>query len=269
VKVEIDTHGFTAFLNDLARLSGKSFTDVLIDQAGTVLDLCIKRSPDPFKDAKGGREGLRKKVAMRILKPGRYVDAGGTVLENGRVPRPLATGTLQTLTGTRGGQAGREWYIGTNPKGKRIILPQERLIGNAKFRQRQAGKMSIYHALEPEVQPAIDRIGSLAASWVSIADQIGAPLRRAPKWVQKVRRDIEDGEDSKVVISDVGAFVELVNTNKSLINRNDRYNGASILYGAVETRMKAFASDLSRGVFEDLKTRAQRYPGLFVAPDNG
>jgi len=90
----IDSHGFTAFIEDLARISGKEFLPVLIDQVGTVLDLCIARSPDPWKRL--GRSKVRNLVELRIQKPGRYIgDSGSLVNAENRVPHPVPTGTLQ------------------------------------------------------------------------------------------------------------------------------------------------------------------------------
>jgi hypothetical protein len=259
---EIDTHGFTLFLQDLARIAGKDFKEVLVDQAGAVLEICIKRSPNPWKSGEG-RADVKKKVALRIQKPGRYIGDGGSLVAENRVPRPVPTATLQTNTGTRGGEAGREWYVGRNRVGKRIYLPPDRMLGNEKFHRRQGIKFALYADAEPKVQEAVGAIGSVAASWVHLADKIGAPLRKAPKWIFKVRGRFNDGERSRVEISDARAFVELVNTNSMLIAK---YNGAAILQGAIDTRLKAFEHEIRNGVFEDLAFRAKRYPGLFTSP---
>lgn len=255
----LDSHGWNAFITDLARFSGKDFTTVLIDQAGQLLDLCIRRSPNPWKR---GKDKVQKLVELRIQKPGRYIgDSGSLVSSINRVPHPVPTATLQTSTGTRGGVEGREWYVGENRARKRIYLPPERMLGNEKFHRRQGIKFALYQAAAPKVLQAIESVGSVAASWVAIADMIGAPLRRAPAWVKKVRRMINDGQRSRIEVSDVATFVELVNTNSMLIAR---YNGAQILQGAMDTRLKAFGHELRTGVFADIANRAKRYPGLFT-----
>ena len=256
----LDTHGFTAFIADLARMGGKDFLPVLIDQTGTILDLCIARSPDPWK--KHGRSKVRNLVELRIQKPGRYIGDSGTLVSAiNRVPRPVPAGTLQTMTGTRGGAAGMEYYIGRNRKGKRIVLTAAHMLGNEKWHRRQEMKFAIYESNKPAVLKAIESIGSVKASWVALADMVGAPLRKSEKWVQKVRRQFNDGARSRIVIEDAATFIELVNTNTLLINK---YNGRAIMQGAIDTRLKAFQYDIQKGAFDDIKYRASRYPGIFT-----
>ena len=259
----LDTHGFTAFMEDLARMSGKDVIDVIIDQAGAVLDLCIQRSPDPWK---AGRKKVRESVEFRIQKPLRYIGDSGPLISSPTqpVPRPVPTGTLQTLTGQRQGKKGFEWYIGENRSGKRLYLPPDRMLGNAKFHLRQGIKFGLYQEAVPRVQQAIEAIGSVKASWVALADMIGAPLRKAPAWVKKVRSYFNDGARSRVQIDSVQAFVELVNTNAMLIQK---YNGAAILQGAIDTRMAAYTWELKKKVFENVELRAKRYPGIFTNPN--
>jgi hypothetical protein len=43
-----------------------------------------------------------------------------------------------------------------------------------------------------------------------------------------------------------------------------RLNGYGILKGAVGDRLKAFQIEMEKGVFNDLATRAKRYPGIFT-----
>jgi hypothetical protein len=259
----LDSHGFKAFIEDLARISGKDFVPVLIDQVGTVLDLCIARSPDPWKG--NSRSDVKKKVQFRVEKPGRYVGLDGSVVDStrNRVPRPLdGTPILQTLTGRRGGQEDREWYIGRDRAGKRVFIPEERLK-TTKYFLLAAQKFGIYQVLEPKAEAAIAAIGSIKKSWVDIADAVGAPLRKSPAWLKKVRSHRNDGERSRVQIDSVAAFVEVVNTNCQLIQQ---YNGGAILQGAMDTRLKAFLNDLKAGTFKDLEYRASRYPGIFTKP---
>jgi len=79
--------------------------------------------------------------------------------------------------------------------------------------------------------------------------------------VRKVRRLFNDGDRSRVVIDSAATFIDLVNTNTMLINK---YNGAAILQGAIDTRLKAFTNDLKHSVFENVEYRAKRYPGIFT-----
>lgn len=257
----LDTHGFDAFIEALVEMSGKPRQEVLLDQAGAVLDLCVQRSPGPSSLG----PALKKKVELRITKKGRYIGDSGTVVSaaENRVPRPIPYSTLQTLTGTRGGRAGREWYIGMSRNGKRLIIPGERMLGNEKFHRRQGMRDALFGQLEQQVKPALDAVGSLKASWVHIARKIGAPLRKVPAYLRKrAGGRYDDGQLSRVHVGSVEQFIEIVNTNPLLIGR---YNGAGILQGAIDTRLKAFAGDIRRDVFADITVRAQRYPGIFTS----
>ena len=255
----IDTHGFDAFIEALVAVSGKPRVDVLLDQAARVLEICIQRSPDPFE--KHSRTEVRKAVATRIQKPGRYINDSGTVVSarDNRVPRPIPYGTLQTLTVTRGGQRGGEWYIGQSRSGKRLIIHGSKMLGNEKFHRRQAMRDALFAETQPMVDRSVEAIGSLKASWYLIGRRIGAPLRKYPKWLAKVIPRKDDGAQSRTVIENTASFVELVNT--AIITR---YDGASILAGAVETRLKAFERAVKNDWFADLSYLAKNYPGLFT-----
>jgi hypothetical protein len=73
--------------------------------------------------------------------------------------------------------------------------------------------------------------------------------------------DIPNGFAKKLSSPD-GFFVELTNTNPILINRLD---GAGILSRAIQATINSFNDDVARGVFQDIKTRASRYKGIFVS----
>lgn len=259
----LETGNFREFIENLAARSGRSYLDVLRDQTGAVLDICIARSPNPWKQ---GRAKVRRAIELRIQKPGRYIGDSGTLVNDiGRVPRPTPDSTLQTTTGTRGAKGGAEfeWYVGRDRKGKRIFLPPDRMLGNEKFHRRQGIKYALYEMAQPKVMQAMETVGSVKASWVAIADEVGAPLRKAPKWVKKVRSkmQVNDGALSRVIIEDAATFIEVVNTNVMLINK---YNGGAILQGAIQTRMKAFEIEVKKGVFNDIAMLAKRYPGIFT-----
>lgn len=259
---ELDTRGFDAFIQGLTEISGKPREEVLGQQAGHVLSICITRSPGPKS---GNYKDAQFKAALRVMKPSRYVDEKGTLVPpNNRVGRPERP-FLQTLTGTRGGRLGHQWYVGTNRAGARVFIPQERIeSGNwAKGKRVRALQTSIAGGLEPKAQAAAKAVGALKKSWVQIAQRVNAPLKTAvPVYVRKSSTPFDDGARSRFVQQGATSFVELVNTNGALIRR---YNGAAILQGAIQQRLRAFQHDIKHDVFADITYRAARYPGIFVA----
>lgn len=259
--MQVDTGGLEAFIRDLSRMSGKDFLPVVVAVCGQILDLCIARSPKPYKGR--AKSEIQKSVRDRVQKPGRYIGEGGTLVDpiTKRAPRQMEdTPVLQTLTGSRGGERGREWYVGRNRAGTKIFLPQERMITN-RYRQLSGLKYATNQGLEPAAQAAVAAIGAVKASWLQIAAQINAPLKKYPGWLKQVRSPYDDGKQSHITIDSAAAFVDLVNTNGMLIRR---YDGGAILQGAVDTRLKAYGFELRTGVFNDIAMRAKRYPGIFI-----
>lgn len=254
----IDVDGFVAMCHELYRVSPKKLVPIMLDQAGTVLDLCIQRSP-PSSTKKKSVEEAKHSARLRIEKPARYMASHGTLVSNRRAPRTYSEPYLQTLTGTRGGQKGREWYV-TRRNGKPFYIPQEKLRGVA-YWTKAAKAFMLFEQLEPKVQRAWGSIGAMKKSWVQIADRIGATLRKNKGFVASVRSGFDDGGMSFIDVKDEEGFIEMVNTNMLLIAK---YDGARILQGAFDTREAAFVKEMQKGVFDDMAYRAKRYPGIFV-----
>jgi hypothetical protein len=252
---ELDLRQFNAIVRDLARISGADFKTALRVHTTKVLELCLKRTPGKTGNA------VREKARLRVEKPARYVDLAGTkVVPGPKVPRPMTTPFLQTLTGTRGGIAGGQWYVGRNRAGTRVVLHPTKMVGNAKFSAMQAIQSSLQQQLSPKAAEAVAAIGSLKKSWLQIADRLGLDLKVAG-FVRKARGRYDDGARSAWHTDGAAFFAECVNTNNQLVRR---YNAAAIVQGALQTRAKAFAIEMQKGVFDDVKTRAARYPGVFT-----
>jgi hypothetical protein len=256
VSLQIDTQGFDAFLRSLEAMSGKPRTQVLLDQTRVVLETCVKRSP-----GKGGKE-IENKARLRVLKPARYVDESGTLVPaNNRVPRRIEKPFLQTLTGTRGGQAGRQWYVSRDRKGQRRFLAGEWLERWAKFQRIGALRGGLLGKLDPRADRAALAVGSIKASWLDAGRKLGIEVK-APAFVRKARSAFHDGARSRSGTEGATSFVEIANTNSALIRL---YDGGSILAGAVQTRLAFFERAVRNDWFDDVKFRAKNFPGIFVS----
>lgn len=267
---EIDLRQFNAVVRDLSRISGADFKVVLRQQVARVLEICVKRSPG----IKGPAKAAREKVRLRVEKPARYIGRAGTLVSRGRAPRQMHEPVLQTLTGTRGGTAGAQYLVQRDRAGKPFWL---RFQGGASiaaspisqgnrdlFGALYGQHLALLAQLQGKADDAVAAMGSLRKSWLQIAEKLGLDLR-IPKgsFVRKARTGHDDGARSRWEQDGAQFFADCVNTNSLLIRR---YNAAAIVQGALQTRAKAFAIEMEKGVFDNVKTRASRYPGIFTTP---
>ena len=260
----IDTAGFTSMLRDLVQLSGTDFKAVMLNEVARVLEVCIRYSPGPDRLT----DDVRQKTRLRVLKPSRYVNAAGSLVPpGGKVPRPLETPFLQTMTGTRGSRmgAGGQWFADRNAAGRRVFLSPFWHLSNVRWatlQQMQSVHEALVAQLDPKAEASIAAIGSLRKSWLQIADQLGVALRLEGKsYLRRASSAFDDGARSRLLTEGFQIIAELVNTNTALIQK---YDGAAILRGALATRELAFQHELEHAVFENLKLRASRHPGVFV-----
>ena len=67
---------------------------------------------------------------------------------------------------------------------------------------------------------------------------------------------------ANMVLDTASAYIEMTNTHPIAI----KMGGQNLINYAISARVKAFEREVELRVFEDLKTRAERYPGIFVKP---
>ena len=108
--------------------------------------------------------------------------------------------------------------------------------------------------------------GVARQSWDKAAEDLGIDMSliKFPAYVRKARqlsrRQFPNSEGRRfqtktnLALSFENAFPQF---------QNGDYQG-NVIRGAINARIKAFNSDMQRGVFEDVKKRTQRYKGVFV-----
>lgn len=266
--LHVATDGFTGFCGAVAQGLGKSIETALPNQVGTVLEICVKRSP-------GKNSALiRQKTRLRVEKPARYVRDGGTLVDpiRRRVPRPLPITTqplMQTLTGTRGGVKGRQYLIFLSKNGKKVFL----LAGSGKGKTDtwperaaavlRAAQSAVNSPLQPMADAAVAAIGSIKKSWLQSADALGIPLRiNDNSYIRNARSPFDDSTGTRIIRQEGKVLFEVVNHNSLLIRR---YSGHDIIEGAINTRLKAFEHEMRAGVFDDMAALARRYPGIAIS----
>lgn len=249
---EISTEGFARVVAELAQISGKTFEEVLLHQTAAVLNACIRYTPK-------AKRGI---IVKRASKRNNYVEfASGHIVAlwkkagnaemfldistwngKGKLPRGINGKTWHQMSGAgRGG--GKRW---SNERWARWIAYE------------QAARRA-----QVDPKKAAQAAGLTAASWLQCAKDLGIEVN-APGSVRNARpgndQTYKNGTARKIL--DVAAcYIEISNNNPILIKK---LGGWGILQAALRSREKAFQIDLAKGTFNDMKRRAQRYPGIFV-----
>ena len=254
----IDTAGFTSMLRDLEKLSGRDFFDILINQVGALIKVCIRLTP-----------------VRSIADLARRVSRGASFVE-------FADGTIISVFKKAGGDVmfldPSNWEQSKNPA---QAAPQ--IIGGKSWHNMTSpgrrwnphrwASFTTKDGLRPyllEKRLAVLKAGrGLAAkSWWQMAEDLGLDPGLAAAYIRNAQaigptggiRPFKEGFAAKIV-EQAAAIVELTNTNPLVTGK---LGGARIMQNALATRELAFIHELEHGVFEDLQTRAARYPGIFV-----
>lgn len=262
VTTTLDTHGFTAFIDDLARLSGRTFEEALLDQTAALLRLCMKHT----SAAKVGN--IVKRVSAHnnhiVFEDGSAIsmwkrEPGSPTMfldtSNWREPR------LQTAAsiGRRphAGPGGKTWHQvegGRNP----------RRWSNERWARYKAYE-GIAKTRRIDLKAARGARGVSKQSWLQIAQELGLNLD-PPAFVVRAKRtngrEYKNGT-ARRMLEATAAFIEISNADPIVVGR---LNGARILQKSIDARLKAFGIEMRKGVFDDIAARARRYPGLFTKP---
>lgn len=243
----VDTVGFKKFCDDLAKISGRSFEDVVKAQAGSVL----KRVMSKTKAANTAKLNRRAKQVAQ-LERGYFPQRDGSAL----------------IIGTR---TKMRFWKDYSPKTDRpTVYPinYKRLPNEVWNRYRSA-----VNRIAPRMRDLAKKIkgakGLAKSTWLNIAKDFGVDyILKAPAYVKNAKstsRKRWKNSDGTEFFTMADAFVVMRQRYKNLTK-----NGfaAIILQSAIKARIKAFSKDLERGVFDDAKKRASRYPGVFVTQTN-
>lgn len=244
VHATVDTTGFADMARGLSKLSGTAMWPVLLSETGRVLEACVRgttrdaseritRSIE-FKNRE--LRALDKSPIISITKRGViwYVDEPGFEYEGRARGRKVAGKTFHPMT---------EFFH----------------YSDARWQRYQAALVKLKEAY---INPR-DVIGRAAHSWVQIADSLGLTIE-APEYVRRPQpfhgHIYANGSSRRTETADT-LFVDIFNANPVLLNTID---GNRILQRAINGRIEYFRKNMETGVFNDLKTRAERYRGVFV-----
>lgn len=252
---ELDVRGFVGVCEQLSRLSGKDFAEVLLPQVAALLSACIRRTPVRTVG----------EIAKRVSKAGGYIEfSDGTVISTwkraGHAEMFLDTSTYDESAARWPKKSdkpnvigGRSWHAMNDPN---------RHWSDARWASYLSYEAQRVRIMKERYQSVLEARGLAKKTWVQIADALGIDVKAAG-YVRNARyrgKDFNEGFASRIV--EQGALIiEMVNSNPLIVGK---LNGYGIIAGALRDREKAFNFDLEKGVFDDLKRRAQRYPGVFV-----
>lgn len=256
---EIDTSGFVRTCEELARISGRDFEDVLMPLLGQLLKACVGGTP----------ARTVADITRRVSKDAGFVEfSDGTIISTWKKANhaemyfepstyPLYADRWPKGTPVPAIVAGKSWHAMNDPN---------RHWSNARWGrfQQDAARYEAQHQqdVKQRLADTLAARGLAKKTWVQIADALGLDIAAAGyvRGANFKGREFREGFATKLV--EQGALiVEMMNANPLGVGK---LNGRAILEKAFASRESAFEREWEKGVFSDLETRARRYPGVFL-----
>lgn len=247
VFIRLDTTGFSKVCEDLAKISGKTFKETVRVQTGLVLKAMIKKTPAANK----------KKIAMRALKVKQ--------LERGYLKNPDNT----WLINSEKKYPGTHWLRKISQKTGKLtayIDGPKRRWSNQTWTAYEESKARWTAKLSDFEQKVLAARGFAKRTWLKIAEDLNLEtIAKAAGYVKTARsrgRKKHDNGDGKQKESGDTFFTLIINRYRyfGMIKFKRKFQAV------IDSRRTAFEIEMEHGLFEDIKLRAKRYPGLFVLP---
>lgn len=244
--LDVDDFGFRKMCEDLATLSGKTFEHVLIDQTAALLKVCLRMTPAARSAA----------IVKRISRENDHVQfPSGHIISIWK--KAGSTMFLDDSTWDKRGKAPRQ--VGSGMTWHDMT---KRRWSDARWARYQAYQAELKN-YQKDPKAALRARGISKQSWLQIAQDLGIDLD-APKYVKNATpsngKTYKNGIARKF-LDVAAAYIEIANDNYLVVKR---LNGWGIVQKAINTRLRAFQIETEKGVFDDLATRAKRYPGIFT-----
>ena len=247
IKTEIDTRGFKEVCDELAKISGKTFSQVVKVQAGLILKRMVKVTPaaDVAKIRKRSRQ-------IANLERGYIKNKDGTevILSGSRNP---TVKFFKEASGT----GGKKSFAVNDPK---------RRWSDARWARWKSTESRLMAALAGTEKKIMKARGLAKQAWFNIAKDLGVEdIVKAPAYAKRAKartKKVYENSYGKETVQPELYFVTLTQRYKYLLMTKF----VNELQYSVTSRLTAFKKELGRGLFEDVKRRASRYPGLFLKP---
>jgi len=246
----IDSSGFQAMVEELSKLSGKSYEHALVDQVGSILKVCLRKTP-----ARTARE-----IIKRVSRQNNHVE-----LASGHVVSFWAKAdAVMFLDDTN-------WDQKKNPRQKAPRLKDGKswhdMSGDRRWSSERWTRWKTLEALarrrHKDPRKAVKARGLAKQTWLQIAADLGIDIA-APAYVRNAvspnGKTYREGSARKLLEA-AAFYIEIRNSNPLMTGK---LNGHRIVQSAINTRLKAFSHEMRKGVFDDVAYRAKRYPGIFT-----
>ncbi len=261
-----DSSKFTDAMRELAQISGRDFATVCKRELASAVRIVAGQVK--IRSVKKVSDGVRKRyMASFSSAPGKISTTKRTTwfrFEQGEWV-PAGSQSLPRVTVKTGPQAGKK-LTGTASKGWR-------LQGATWYAEQQAERLR-ERFIPREIERRLPARYLKMQSWVQVADSLGIDLNSVPPSTKAIpMQEARDASDRKgrtyrngsATERAAGADYAVTLTNES--GPEIASNGQARLNAALNRRAAAFENNLKHGVFQDVKTRMARYPGIFVTGD--
>lgn len=247
VFIRLDTTGFKQACDDLAKISGKSFKEAVRVQTGLVLRAMIKKTPAASK----------KKIAERAQKI--------STLQIGYLKNPDNTFLVNALKKAPDKRFLRQKSDETGKMTLYVDDPSRRW-NDKRWNAYQEAKARWTAKLANIGERILQARGYAKQTWLKIARDINVDgLAKPSKFVVSAKR-----RGSKQHDNGDGKQKESGDTFFTLITNKYRWFGMikfkKKFQAVLDARRQAFLIEMDNGLFDDIKARAKRYPGLFAKP---
>jgi len=254
VSFTIDTTGFERMASSLSKMSGTPYRGVVLAETGKILEGCVRRT------RVAGAAKIRTSVAFR----------NRTLWTGAQYPPQRRGDPVLSIT-----KAGKVWLVDNQgrpgfAKGKRVggkvfyIMNDEaqKHWSNPRWARFKAAVAEL-KSKHTDLARAMRTRGLAANSWWQIARALGIEIS-VPGYVRNAApyngrsyvngRALEFDEPDRF-------FVEISNDNPML----NQTGGQKILDDSIQARLNHFEIALVKGTFDNIKKRAEQFPGVFVA----
>lgn len=274
MNVSLESVQFTKMVQELSRMSGKAYKDVLKDQSKVLLEKCVEYTP----------AASVKRIRKHIKGKNSRGEVGGVAVSVN--VKQGAAKNIWMLDESDFGKQNRKNDSPPKMKGGRVALQMKGVDKDGNKRRwsnkRWAKHKAILAAIKArriDANKVVAARGLAKQSWVQAGKSIGVNVE-APAFVVNARPSSGGGSPKMAEsreLSEGGSYaIEIRNYNRILNGKGFdkmkqgraelkvKFNGNRILERAMKARYTAFKHDLKNGVFDILEDRIKRYPGIFI-----
>lgn len=267
--IKFDTKGFSLALQELQRVTGKPLRQVLRAEAGSILKTWAGRTKV------GTAANARRRATVQAARKGKLTRAEnpGDVSVNVGVRAAPRLVWVRSPANRRGG--GRPFRLaGGMGDDYRSLTAMRYRWTDAQWAKVSQAVDHMRNAVPFFTKRALKSVGLARQSVVQIADSLGIRLESVPgggvsaAGIAKARAAIAATAFGRKYENGTGRqydraeqfFIELVNR----LPYGYKIGMDRTLAAVVNGRARFFRENLKRGVFDQLRTVAQKYPGLFI-----